>query len=181
MLGGYPGFRIQDPGTEIRDLRPGIWDPGSGKIIPDTDPDDKKAIDPGSQIWICNTVQNFSSIYYDLWESFIQPKIMQSLQQKHYKSQCEGLCINFVLIHFSMLSTVLRGLLTVPTSRDYNLIKWMGANSYRTSHYPYADEIMDMADRWISICRRNWSCEWANSYRTSHYPYADEIMDMVDR
>jgi beta-glucuronidase len=46
-----------------------------------------------------------------------------------------------------MLSTVLRGLLTVPTSRDYNLIKWVGANSYRTSHYPYADEIMDMADR----------------------------------
>ena len=32
-------------------------------------------------------------------------------------------------------------------SRDYNLIKWLGANSYRTSHYPYADEIMDMADR----------------------------------
>ncbi len=32
-------------------------------------------------------------------------------------------------------------------SRDYNLIKWVGANSYRTSHYPYADEIMDMADR----------------------------------
>jgi len=31
--------------------------------------------------------------------------------------------------------------------RDYNLIKWVGANSYRTSHYPYADEIMDMADR----------------------------------
>ena len=24
-------------------------------------------------------------------------------------------------------------------ARDYNLIKWMGANSYRTSHYPYAD------------------------------------------
>lgn len=30
--------------------------------------------------------------------------------------------------------------------RDHNLIKWMGANSYRTSHYPYAEEIMDLAD-----------------------------------
>ncbi|KAJ3645522.1 hypothetical protein Zmor_023171 [Zophobas morio] len=30
--------------------------------------------------------------------------------------------------------------------RDYNLIKWIGANSYRTSHYPYAEEIMDLAD-----------------------------------
>ena len=27
------------------------------------------------------------------------------------------------------------------------MIKWLGANSYRTSHYPYADEIMDVADR----------------------------------
>ncbi|KAJ8974537.1 hypothetical protein NQ317_009104 [Molorchus minor] len=30
--------------------------------------------------------------------------------------------------------------------RDYALIKWMGANCYRTSHYPYAEEIMDLAD-----------------------------------
>lgn len=33
-----------------------------------------------------------------------------------------------------------------PPLRDYNLMKWMGANSYRTSHYPYAEEIMDFAD-----------------------------------
>lgn len=30
--------------------------------------------------------------------------------------------------------------------KDYNLIKWVGGNAYRTSHYPYADEIMDLAD-----------------------------------
>ncbi|XP_025410641.1 beta-glucuronidase isoform X1 [Sipha flava] len=32
-------------------------------------------------------------------------------------------------------------------TRDYDLIKWIGANSYRTSHYPYAEEIMDFADK----------------------------------
>ena len=32
-------------------------------------------------------------------------------------------------------------------AKDFNLLKWLGANSFRTSHYPYADEIMDMADR----------------------------------
>lgn len=32
--------------------------------------------------------------------------------------------------------------------RDYNLIKWVGANAYRTSHYPYAEEIMDLADQY---------------------------------
>ncbi|XP_063225193.1 beta-glucuronidase-like isoform X1 [Bacillus rossius redtenbacheri] len=31
-------------------------------------------------------------------------------------------------------------------TRDYNLIDWLGANSFRTSHYPYAEEIMEMAD-----------------------------------
>lgn len=30
--------------------------------------------------------------------------------------------------------------------RDHDLIKWVGANAYRTSHYPYAEEIMDLAD-----------------------------------
>ena len=31
--------------------------------------------------------------------------------------------------------------------RDYELLKWIGANSYRTSHYPYAEEAMMLADR----------------------------------
>jgi beta-glucuronidase len=30
---------------------------------------------------------------------------------------------------------------------DFQLRKWMGANSFRTSHYPYAEEVMDFADR----------------------------------
>lgn len=28
-----------------------------------------------------------------------------------------------------------------------NLIKWIGANSFRTSHYPYNEELMDMCDK----------------------------------
>ena len=32
-------------------------------------------------------------------------------------------------------------------AKDFNMIKWLGANCFRTSHYPYADEIMDMADK----------------------------------
>jgi beta-glucuronidase len=31
--------------------------------------------------------------------------------------------------------------------RDHNLIKWLGANAYRTSYYPYAEEIMDLPDQ----------------------------------
>lgn len=31
--------------------------------------------------------------------------------------------------------------------RDFNLLKWIGANSFRTSHYPYSEELMNLADR----------------------------------
>ncbi|MEU4560177.1 beta-glucuronidase [Actinoplanes sp. NPDC023936] len=30
---------------------------------------------------------------------------------------------------------------------DFQLLDWIGANSFRTSHYPYADEVLDFADR----------------------------------
>ena len=31
--------------------------------------------------------------------------------------------------------------------RDFELLGWIGANSFRTSHYPYAEEVLDHADR----------------------------------
>ena len=31
--------------------------------------------------------------------------------------------------------------------KDYQLMRWTGANSYRTSHYPYSEEEMQLADR----------------------------------
>jgi beta-glucuronidase len=30
---------------------------------------------------------------------------------------------------------------------DFELLKWIGANSFRTSHYPYSEEVIDYADR----------------------------------
>jgi len=30
---------------------------------------------------------------------------------------------------------------------DFSLLQWIGANSLRTSHYPYAEEVLDYADR----------------------------------
>lgn len=32
-------------------------------------------------------------------------------------------------------------------SRDFDLLRWIGANSFRASHYPYAEEVLDYADR----------------------------------
>jgi beta-glucuronidase len=40
-----------------------------------------------------------------------------------------------------------RGLDLPVLVRDHALLKWVGANSYRTSHYPYSDEAMALADK----------------------------------
>jgi len=40
-----------------------------------------------------------------------------------------------------------RGLNMPLLIKDNNLIRWIGANSYRTSHYPYSEEEMIIADR----------------------------------
>jgi beta-glucuronidase len=40
-----------------------------------------------------------------------------------------------------------RGLNLPMWIRDHELLRWVGANSYRTSHYPYAEEAMLLADR----------------------------------
>lgn len=31
--------------------------------------------------------------------------------------------------------------------RDFECLKWIGANSFRTSHYPYSEDVLDLADR----------------------------------
>uniref|UniRef100_G3QY14 Glucuronidase beta n=1 Tax=Gorilla gorilla gorilla TaxID=9595 RepID=G3QY14_GORGO len=32
--------------------------------------------------------------------------------------------------------------------KDFNLLRWLGANAFRTSHYPYAEEVLQMCDRY---------------------------------
>ncbi|MDE3179560.1 MAG: beta-glucuronidase [Acidobacteriota bacterium] len=41
-----------------------------------------------------------------------------------------------------------KGLDRAQLTRDYELLKWIGANAYRTSHYPYSEEAMELADRY---------------------------------
>lgn len=40
-----------------------------------------------------------------------------------------------------------RGFSLPVIKRDFECMKWIGANSFRTSHYPYSEEIYQMADR----------------------------------
>ncbi|MFW9878069.1 MAG: beta-glucuronidase [Candidatus Thorarchaeota archaeon] len=40
-----------------------------------------------------------------------------------------------------------RGYVPAVIIKDYSLMKWIGANSFRTSHYPYSEQMIDLADR----------------------------------
>ena len=40
-----------------------------------------------------------------------------------------------------------RGFNQVYNVKDIALLKWIGANSFRTSHYPYCEEMLDLCDR----------------------------------
>ena len=40
-----------------------------------------------------------------------------------------------------------RGYLPAVIVKDYALMKWVGANSFRTAHYPYSEQMIDLADR----------------------------------
>ena len=40
-----------------------------------------------------------------------------------------------------------RGYLPPVIVRDFELMKWTGANSFRTTHYPYSEQTLDLADR----------------------------------
>jgi beta-glucuronidase len=40
-----------------------------------------------------------------------------------------------------------RGLAPPVIVKDHALMKWVGANSFRTTHYPYSEQTMDLADR----------------------------------
>ncbi|XP_051060839.1 beta-glucuronidase isoform X2 [Phodopus roborovskii] len=32
--------------------------------------------------------------------------------------------------------------------KDFNLLRWLGANSFRTSHYPYSEEVLQLCDKY---------------------------------
>jgi len=43
--------------------------------------------------------------------------------------------------------TIGKGSVAAHEVRDFALLDWIGANSFRTSHYPYAERMYDLADR----------------------------------
>ena len=73
--------------------------------------------------------------------------------------------------------------------KDISLMRWIGANSFRTSHYPYAEEMYDLCDReGIVIIDETPAVgigggEKTNPYKSFniHEHHKDVIADMIDR
>lgn len=93
-----------------------------------------------------------------------------------------------------------RGFNEAVNVKDINLLKWIGANSFRTSHYPYSEEMMRLADREgivvidevpavginINFMAFTGFCEGGeirNTYEhiQTHSHHREVIRDMIDR
>ncbi len=82
-----------------------------------------------------------------------------------------------------------RGLDQCLNVKDVSLIHWLGANSFRTSHYPYAEEMYDLCDREGIVIIDEVPAvgigagENTNPYEVMriHQHHRDVIRDMIDR
>jgi len=73
--------------------------------------------------------------------------------------------------------------------KDISLIRWLGANSFRTSHYPYAEEMYDLCDREGIVVIDEVPAVGINAggarnpYEVMHVKehHQDVLRDMIDR
>lgn len=61
--------------------------------------------------------------------------------------------------------------------RDFELLKWINANCFRTSHYPYAEEIMDLADKYGFLVINEVPAVGCNNW--PDYTYGKDRLDDV--
>jgi beta-glucuronidase len=80
-----------------------------------------------------------------------------------------------------------RGLDVPVIVRDFELLKWVGANSFRTSHYPYSDEAMQLADQYGLLVIAETPAvsldfvESADVIETRHRQHSQALSELVAR
>ncbi len=70
-----------------------------------------------------------------------------------------------------------KGLDNVLNVKDSNLMEWIGANSFRTSHYPYSEEIMDLADQQGVLVIDECTAVGINSWNANEIIFCPERVD----
>lgn len=82
-----------------------------------------------------------------------------------------------------------RGINEPMNVKDLSLMKWLGANSFRTSHYPYAEEMLDLCDRLGIVVidettavglNFGWNDEGYAKFRTKEH-HEQVIRDLIAR
>ena len=82
-----------------------------------------------------------------------------------------------------------RGINEAMNVKDLSLMKWLGANSFRTSHYPYAEEMLSLCDRLGIVVidetsavglNFGWNDEGYAKFRTKEH-HAQVIRDLIAR
>ncbi len=82
-----------------------------------------------------------------------------------------------------------RGLNEPMNVKDLSLMKWLGANSFRTSHYPYAEEMLSLCDRMGIVVidetpavglNFGWNDEGYAKFKTKEH-HAQVIRDLIAR
>ncbi len=82
-----------------------------------------------------------------------------------------------------------RGYQEAMNVKDLNLMKWLNANSFRTSHYPYAEEMLDLCDRMGIVVidetsavglNFGWNDKGWKKFRT-HEHHEQVIRDLIAR
>uniref|UniRef100_A0A336KUJ1 CSON000008 protein n=1 Tax=Culicoides sonorensis TaxID=179676 RepID=A0A336KUJ1_CULSO len=65
-------------------------------------------------------------------------------------------------------------------TKDFNLLRWIGANCYRTSHYPYSEESMQFADEngimIIDECPSVDTDDYSNILMTKHKSSIEQLI-----
>ena len=76
-----------------------------------------------------------------------------------------------------------RGINEALNVRDLSLMKWIGANSFRTSHYPYSEEMLSLCDEEgvVVIAETPAVGLNKNSYDKTANTHQTVIRDMIDR
>lgn len=82
-----------------------------------------------------------------------------------------------------------RGINEPMNVKDLSLMKWLGANSFRTSHYPYAEEMLNLCDRMgIVVINETtavglnfgWNDEGYAKFKTKEH-HEQVIRDLISR
>ena len=84
-----------------------------------------------------------------------------------------------------------RGLDNALNVRDISLMNWINANSFRTSHYPYSEEMLDLCDREgivvidetpaVGLNFPHADKDWYKEYCRTHEHHKDVIREMIAR